>query len=165
MIVMELFLSDLTLALMVVLLAVSAVSAKRSRGSGAPIRRMLWTLTTAAVVAGLMVYVELKVIPGAALVVLAPGLFLAVPLSVVVVAAVVFAAFEPPASTGADDGSGGSAPSQPNPPPDRPDGGIPLPDAEQSSARVRDHNRPWRRSLPSRRSPREPVQPPVRRSG
>jgi hypothetical protein len=47
-------------------------------------------------------------------------------------------------SAGSSDVAGGGGPG-PEPPlrgPETPPGGVPLPDAEQASARVRDHNRP-----------------------
>lgn len=56
----------------------------------------------------------------------------------------------PPGPSDGDDG-GGWGPRRPLSPPDPPRGGIPLPDAEQSRQRVRDHDRPARRRL--RRGP------------
>ena len=67
--------------------------------------------------------------------------------------------FSPGSSTDGGSGVHGGPQQPPSPDPGR--GGIPLPDAEQSAERVRDHVRrkPWR---PRRRSVRElePVQPP-----
>jgi len=70
-----------------------------------------------------------------------------------------------PESEGEGDGGGGSGggnPPQPSPRPGAPRGGIPLPDAEQSRLRVRDHDRPARRRLRPRRPAREPDRTPAR---
>ena len=66
----------------------------------------------------------------------------------------------PPGPSDGDDG-GGWGPRRPPSPPDPPRGGIPLPDAEQSRQRVRDHDRPPRRRL-RRRPAREPDRAPAR---
>ncbi len=50
----------------------------------------------------------------------------------------------------------GSGPGPPPSRPDRPLGGIPLPDADQSSERVRDHHRPRLGDARPRRQEREP---------
>jgi hypothetical protein len=50
----------------------------------------------------------------------------------------------------ADDDGEGPGPEDGRPPPPSPIGGIPLPDAEQSSARVRDHRPPRREARPRR---------------
>jgi hypothetical protein len=69
----------------------------------------------------------------------------------------------PPPSDGGDGGGGGGGgddPPQRSPRPSAPRGGIPLPDAEQSRKRVRDHRRPaWRQVFP-RRPAREPEHAP-----
>jgi len=69
----------------------------------------------------------------------------------------------PPGPSDSDDGGGGGGlgPPEPTAPTGAPRGGIPLPDAEQSRERVRDHDRPKRRLLP-RRPAREPDRAPVR---
>ena len=54
------------------------------------------------------------------------------------------------------DGGGGDHPPEPPTEPRAPRGGLPLPEAEQSGERIRDHNRPGRRRLPLRRPAREP---------
>ena len=59
-------------------------------------------------------------------------------------------------------GGGGSGPREPPAPPRSPRGGIPLPDAEQSRERVRDHARPGCRRLRPRRHAREPGRSPAR---
>jgi len=69
----------------------------------------------------------------------------------------------PPRSDGGDGGGGGGGgdPPERSPKPTVPRGGIPLPDAEQSRKRVRDHRRPaWRRLHP-RRPAREPERAPT----
>jgi hypothetical protein len=60
--------------------------------------------------------------------------------------------------SGDDDGEG-PGPEDERPPPPSPIGGIPLPEAEPSSARVRDH-RPRRRAARPRRAARERERPP-----
>ncbi|MGO9971682.1 MAG: hypothetical protein ACLP01_02390 [Solirubrobacteraceae bacterium] len=56
------------------------------------------------------------------------------------------------------DGGGDSGPDQPHSPPTAPSGGIPLPDADQAMARVRDHNRPQLRTVKARgRGNRSPL--------
>jgi hypothetical protein len=70
----------------------------------------------------------------------------------------------PPGPSDYDDGGGGgggSGPREPDAPPGVPRSGIPLPDAEQSRERVRDHDRPRRRLRP-RRPAREPDRLPTR---
>jgi hypothetical protein len=69
----------------------------------------------------------------------------------------------PPGSSESD-GGGGSGPRPPGPSPSDPRGGIPLPDADQASARVRDHNSPkfedQKRRRPTHDSPRTPAKRP-----
>jgi hypothetical protein len=60
-------------------------------------------------------------------------------------------------------GSGGSGPREPTVPRGAPRGGVPLPDAEQSRERVRDHDRATRRRLRPRRPVREPNRSPAPR--
>jgi len=59
------------------------------------------------------------------------------------------------------DGGGGSGPGPPPMWPDRPRGGIPLPDADQAHTRARDHHSPkwdgWRRRRPAREPQRTPA--------
>jgi hypothetical protein len=66
-----------------------------------------------------------------------------------------------PGSDGDGGGGGGGPPPRPPVPPAPPRGGIPLPDAEQSSTRLRDHDRPARRRLVRRRPAREPRRTPA----
>jgi hypothetical protein len=68
----------------------------------------------------------------------------------------------PPANGGSDDGRGNDR-LRPRRPWDRPRGGIPLPDAEPSRVRLRDHRR-LADQLPRRvrRPAREPARQPVR---
>jgi hypothetical protein len=57
----------------------------------------------------------------------------------------------PPGSEGGGGGGGGDDPPEPSLPPNAPRGGLPLPDADQSRQRVRDHRgRTWRRAFPRR---------------
>ena len=66
-------------------------------------------------------------------------------------------------SDGEGGGGGGRGPDRPHEPPATPRGGIPLPDAEQSRVRLRDHNRPGLRRPPIRRPAREPQRVPAHR--
>jgi hypothetical protein len=71
---------------------------------------------------------------------------------------------DPPWQTGNDSDDGrGNKPQRPRTPSDRPRGGIPLPDAEQSRIRLRDH-RTLADRIPARtrRPAREPVTVPAR---
>jgi len=63
-----------------------------------------------------------------------------------------------PSSDPPPGGDGGGGDHRPEPPtePSAPRGGLPLPDAEQSRERVRDHDRPSRRRVRLRRPAREP---------
>jgi hypothetical protein len=71
--------------------------------------------------------------------------------------------FPPRHSDPGSDGGGGSGPGRPPLRPDRPRGGIPLPDAEQARVRLRDHRKLSERlPRPERRPAREPVRTPVR---
>lgn len=68
-----------------------------------------------------------------------------------------------PPGDGGGGGGGGDGPPGPTVGPSAPSGGIPLPDAEQSRDRVRDHDRPDRRRRRPRRPAREPERvPPAR---
>lgn len=58
------------------------------------------------------------------------------------------------------DGPGGSGPDRPPPSRPSPIGGVPLPDADQARARVRDHSRQALIDRPSRRPAREPAPAP-----
>jgi hypothetical protein len=69
-----------------------------------------------------------------------------------------------PGSSDAD-GGGGSGPAQPSSSPTAPSGGAPLPDADQATARARDHNRPRLRDVKPRRRPREPQRTPTPTNG
>jgi hypothetical protein len=71
---------------------------------------------------------------------------------------------DPPQSTNNDSDDGrGNKPRRPRAPSDRPRGGIPLPDAEQSRVRLRDHTKLADRiDRPLRRPAREPDRRPVR---
>jgi hypothetical protein len=64
-----------------------------------------------------------------------------------------------PSGDGADGGD--MDPPQPPIPPTAPQGGVPLPDADQARGRVRDHDRPDRREVPARRGSREPERAPI----
>jgi hypothetical protein len=66
----------------------------------------------------------------------------------------------PPGQADDDGGDGGSGP--PFDPPDPPLGGPPLPDAEPSRGRLRDHDRPARTWRARRRDRAHPVRTPVR---
>jgi hypothetical protein len=77
------------------------------------------------------------------------------------VPAFLFRGLGPSSGPSDGDGGGGGGPDPPPEPPTTPRGGIPLPDAQQSRVRVRDHNRPAFRDLRSRRPSREPVRVPA----
>lgn len=70
---------------------------------------------------------------------------------------------DPPRQNGGSDDGRGNDRLRPRWPSDRPRGGIPLPDAEQSRIRLRDHRR-LADKLPKRirRPAREPARRPVR---
>ena len=89
-----------------------------------------------------------------------PRLAVGCAVSLVVVPALLYRS----SSSRPDDAGGGSDPG-PDPPPDPPDpshGGIPLPDADQSAARLRDHSGGARRGRKPRRATREPDRIPTR---
>ena len=66
-----------------------------------------------------------------------------------------------PSDSDGGGGGGGSGPREPTAPSGAPRGGIPMPDAEQSRERLRDHDRPERRRLRPRRPAREPDRTPA----
>jgi hypothetical protein len=66
-----------------------------------------------------------------------------------------------PGPPGGDDGGGNDPPDSPDPPPSAPRSGLPLPDAERSRGRVRDHDRSGRRRVPLRRPAHEPERRPA----
>lgn len=112
-------------------------------------------------------------IPGAGLVIataltpvwtaqaLMPLYLLAIPV-LMLMPALLYRPSGPPPGQSGDDGGGPGPDSPPPPPPRRPRGGVPLPNAEQARARVRDHVRPRLTSRRPRRPAREPVRKPVR---
>jgi hypothetical protein len=63
------------------------------------------------------------------------------------------------------DGGGGTRPKQPPPSLDGPRGGVPLPDADQARARVRDHQRPKFADRKRRRPTHEPRRTPATTNG
>ncbi|HET8980941.1 MAG TPA: hypothetical protein VFN87_22500 [Solirubrobacteraceae bacterium] len=67
----------------------------------------------------------------------------------------------PPGPPDSSDGGGG-VPLNPRVPPLLPNGDLPLPDADQSSRRRRDHSGPSRASRRQRRPAREPSRRPAR---
>ena len=69
----------------------------------------------------------------------------------------------PSSDSGEDDG-GGSGPDTPPSPPPAPRGGIPLPDAEPASVRLRDHTAAGLSERRARRPSREPERAPTPRS-
>jgi len=66
-----------------------------------------------------------------------------------------------PSSDPPPGGGGGDDPPDPTTGPSGPRGGIPLPDADQSRERIRDHDRPGRRRVRLRRPAREPERAPA----
>jgi hypothetical protein len=70
---------------------------------------------------------------------------------------------DPPQSGNDSDDGRGNKPLRPLAPSGRPRGGIPLPDAEQSRVRLRDHRR-FTEQLPKRvrRPAREPTRTPIK---
>jgi len=71
-------------------------------------------------------------------------------------------------SDGDSGGGGGGGRRPPGPPPDRPFGGLPMPDATPARARLRDHRRlrdllPTRQRRPVREPERAPSPQPIRR--
>jgi hypothetical protein len=68
----------------------------------------------------------------------------------------------PPGPSESDGGGGGRGPRPPSRSPDPPRGGIPLPDADQASARVRDHARPRFAEVTRRRPAHKPRRTPAR---
>lgn len=79
--------------------------------------------------------------------------------ALILVPALLFRESESSSGSSDDGGGNGAGPREP-PPPEPGAGGIPLPDAEQSRERVRDHVRP-KRQWWRRRAAREPRQAPV----
>jgi hypothetical protein len=113
---------------------------------------LLLVLAAAAMPPGLPVRVE-----GTLLLVCGIWFFSAI----LLVPAVIFRDSGSSPSDGDGGGGGGGPPPRPPLPPAPPRGGIPLPDAEQSSTRLRDHGRPARRGLVRRRPAREPGRTPA----
>ena len=69
----------------------------------------------------------------------------------------------PPQSDGGSGGGGGRRPPQPWTPPTGPGGGLPLPDADPATVRLRDHQRlADHQPRPERRPAHEPGRQPVR---
>jgi hypothetical protein len=89
-----------------------------------------------------------------------PGLAVACALSLLVVPVLLYQG-----SSSRPDDSGGGGDPRPDPPPgpqDPPDGRIPLPDADQSATRLREHSGGRRRWRKPRRAAREPDRVPTR---
>jgi hypothetical protein len=87
--------------------------------------------------------------------------FYAIAAIILVPAALFWAPDSSPGPSGDGADGGDMDPPPPTAPPSAPPGGVPLPDAEQTRGRVRDHDRPDRRLGPTRRAPQEPERAPV----
>jgi hypothetical protein len=119
------------------------------------IRVLLEALGMVAAVLVLFGAIELKLLPEHVLVLL--WLVLVVGAVIAAPACCYRSGHSPPGSS--DGGGGGGIDPVP---PSGPQGGIPLPDAKQSDARVRDHTRPKLHTCRPRRSAREPARGPTR---
>ena len=140
-----------------------AAGSAQQRRSHFWVRMLLASLAVPALMAVLVEIAGLSMLPdGAARAVLAVFLFLGV-IGLMLVPGVLYARVTPPPGRSDSDGGGGSGPDEPWPSPDAPRGGIPLPDAEQARARMRDHTgsqprTPLRRRAGRRRA-RRPLDP------
>lgn len=125
-------------------------------------RKHFWLrLVAVPLVPGLALAITTAVIPTSRMQTVTRSLcLLAVP-ALLLAPALLYRPSGPPPGPSADEG-GGPGPEPPPPAPTRPGGGIPLLDAHQALARVRDHNRPRLAARRLRRPGREPAREPVR---
>lgn len=161
-------------AILSVFLELGFVTLWIAAGSAQQRRSHFWgrmVLASLAVPAFMAVLVEIaaqSVLPnGAARAVLSLFLFLGV-IGLMLVPGVLYHGVGSPPGPSESDGGGGSGPEAPPPAPHPPRGGIPLPDAEQARARIRDHTatrfgggqaRTAPRRGPARRRVRRPLDP------
>lgn len=111
-------------------------------------------------VAGLLLF------PGLGFVLGRPGMapFFALPALMLVPSLMGYGGPKPPGSdSSSEEGGGGGGGRRRPTPPRGPWGGTPLPDAEQSRVRLRDHGSPRRLARPHRRAPAEHPGRPGRR--
>jgi len=131
-------------------------------GQRAQRRPHFWLrLVAIALIPGCALSIASAIVPIWRLQVVTMWLYLLAIPALILLPALLFRPSGPPPGPTGDEG-GGPGPGPPPPAPTRPRGGIPLPDAEQARARVRDHVRPHLISGPARRPAREPAPAPRR---
>lgn len=141
-----------------------AVGSARQRRSHFWVRVLIASLGLPALVACLIAVGQLNVLSNNVATALLSSLFFAGVIALMLVPGVLYRGSGPSPGTSESDGGGGPGPGRPPPSPDIPRGGLPLPDAEQASARVRDHTWPRFDELP-RRPAHEPRRRPARTNG
>jgi hypothetical protein len=124
-------------------------------------RVLLLVLMAACAVLVIVATVKLNLVPPYAGRPLAPVLaFMAIPV-LMLVPALLFRSEGSSSDPSDEEGGGGSGPDRPPSSPSDPRGGVPLPDADQACARVRDHTGPGFRRGTQRRPAREPERMPA----
>ena len=125
-------------------------------------REHFWVrLVAVPLVPGLALAITTAIVPNSSMQAVTRSLcLLAIP-ALLLAPALLYRPSGPPPGPSADEG-GGPGPERPPPAPTRPGGGIPLLDAQQARARVRDHIRPRLAARRLRRPAGEPTRRPVR---
>ena len=146
-----------------VALCVAAGSAEQRR-SHFWLRVVLWSLALPALFGVLVGVARLNILQDAITKLTFPSLFFFGVISAILAPALLY--HRPGSSPGLSDsdGGGGPGPKRPRSSPDTPRGAIPLADADQTSARVRDHNGPRFDDMKIRRPAHEPGRTPARTS-
>jgi hypothetical protein len=115
------------------------------------------------VIAGVVIALgALRMLPdGVTAMILMTVVFLTIP-AIILVPALLYRRPGPSPDSSDDEGGGGPGPGPPPAPPAPPRGGVPLPDAEQSRTRIREHDRRVFGGPRPRRRVREPDPSPIR---
>ena len=141
---------------------VLAAGSRRERRSHFWIRVASLPLVPALVIAGFVGVGEIGLLPDRVVrTTLMLLVFFIIPSVVFVPALLYHRPGSSPPDAPDDDGGGGPGPEPPPARPTAPRGGVPLPDAEPSRRRVRDHNRVVFGGPRLRRPAREPQRPPT----
>jgi len=139
-----------------------AVGSARQRRSHFWIRISLAALALPALMAALVGLAHLSLLSDDAARLLFPGVLFFGVVALMLIPGLLYHGSDSSPGPSEPDGGGGPGPGPRPPSPQGPRGGIPLPDAEQASARARDHTAPSF-DQPSRRRPEhEPGRVPAR---
>jgi hypothetical protein len=142
-----------------------AVGSAGQRRSHFWVRVSLASLGLPALMAALVGIARLNVLPDGAAQAFSPLLFFLGVIALMLVPGLLYRSSGSSPGSSESGGGGGPGPGPPRPPPDVPGGGVPLPDADQASVRLREHGTRNFGALKRRRPAHEPGRTPTRTSG